>query len=103
MATSTIMSNSLFYLKTQTTATSASIANNAGTTLTITATAVSGYTPIAVVEVSTTHSLAWQIGGLTVNPYNGTITLYVTNHSGSSQTISATFRILYVKSEYLRF
>ena len=68
----------------------------------ITATAVSGYTPIAVVEVTTSHSLAWFIGGVSVNPYNSKITLYVGNRSGSSQTINATFRILYVKSEYLR-
>ena len=102
MATSKIMSNSLFLLRTQSSGTSASIANNSGTTLTITATDVSGYTPIAVVEVTTTHSLAWQIGGLSVNPSNRSITLYVSNHSGSSQTISATLRILYVKSEYLR-
>ena len=68
----------------------------------ITATAVSGYTPIAVVEVTTSHSLAWFIGGVSVKPYNSKITLYVSNRSGSSQTINATFRILYVKSEYLR-
>lgn len=102
MATSTIKAGLLFLFKIKSSATSGTIANNSGTTLAITADAVDGYTPIAVTEVTTSHSLAWQIGGLSVNPSTGEISLYVSNHSGQSQTISAAFRILYVRSDLIK-